>query len=204
MTKTIALLVGTGFVVVVIVIALLITIKIKGCPPTPEIVEIIAPEGTQVFTRLLDEPDRYQGQLGDTSLTLSVRVDATVVLRYQNTEKSFRPEAWKDGKIVWRLPKPPKPPPLPKRDVIVSINAVPWAKVLIRLPKAASFIKPKREHFATPSDSMTEKANVTPIRGGLKVPIGTTIRLVYENKDKTFVYEVWKKSNTISHDFLNP
>jgi hypothetical protein len=193
MTKTIALLVGTGFVVVVIVIALLITIKIKGCPPPPENVEIIAPEGTQVFTRLLDEPDRYQGQLDDTSLTLSVRVDATVVLRYQNTEKSFRPEARKDGKIVWRLPKPPKPPPLPKRDVIVSINAVPWAEVYIKLPGTDRFIKPPEK-----------KSNVTPIRGGLRVPIGTAIKLVYENEAKIFSYEAWKTSKSISHDFHGP
>lgn len=191
MTKTIALLVGTGFVVVVIVFALLITIKIKGCPPPPEIVEIIAPQGTQVFTRLLDEPDRYQGQLGDTSLTLSVRVDATVVLRYQNTEKSFRPEAWKNGKIVWRLPKPPKPPPLPKRDVIVSINAVPWAEVYIKLPGTDQFVKPPNK-----------ESNITPIRGGLKVPTGTEIKLMYG--DREFVYIAQKNSETISHNFLKP
>ena len=69
----------------------------------------------------------------------------------------------------------------------------PWAEVFIKLPGTDRFIKPPEK-----------KSNITPIRGGLKVPIGTAIRLVYEDKEKTFGYEAWKTSKTISHDFMEP
>ena len=79
------------------------------------------------------------------------------------------------------------------RVVTVSINAVPWAEVYIKLPGTDRFVKPAEK-----------KSNITPIRGGLKVPIGTEIRLVYEDKEKTFGYQAWKTGKSISHDFLNP
>lgn len=83
--------------------------------------------------------------------------------------------------------------PVPAADVSVSINAVPWANVFIKRPVDDSFIVPP---------NIT--SNITPIRGGLKVPIGTAIRLVYEGKQKTFGYESWKTTGRISHNFLNP
>ena len=87
--------------------------------------------------------------------------------------------------------------------VTVSINAIPWAKVFIKLPESDGFIEPRAQDFAIPPDPNQEKSNVTPIRGGLKVPIGTTIKLVYKEEEKVFSYEAWKNGKSISYDFLN-
>ena len=89
-------------------------------------------------------------------------------------------------------------------SVSVSINAVPWAEVLIKLPRANSYIKPQKIHFNIPPDSSERKPNFTPIRGGLSVPIGTTIKLSYRGTDKIFPYDTWKETKAISYDFLNP
>ena len=190
MTKTVAVFLGAGFVVLVIVIALLIKITIDNGPKMR--VEITAPNGTRVFVRLPGESERLLGVLNEVPLVLKVEVGASVILRYENKEKSFSPETWENGKIIW-CPEPPAPEPIPPRVVSVSINAVPWAKVFIKLPGTDRFIEPPGK-----------KSNVTPIRGGLKVPVGTTIRLVYGDAEKTIDYGAWKTSKSISHDFLNP
>ena len=90
--------------------------------------------------------------------------------------------------------------PLP---VTVSINAIPWARVFIKLPQSDDFIEPRAQDFTIPPEPNQEKSNVTPIRGSLKVPIGTTIKLVYKEKEKIFSYDAWKNGQSISHDFLN-
>ena len=90
--------------------------------------------------------------------------------------------------------------PLP---VTVSVNAIPWARVFIKLPQADDFIEPRAQDFTIPPDPNQEKSNVTPIRGGLKISIGTTIKLVYKEKEKVFSYAAWKNGQSISHDFLN-
>ena len=187
MTKTVALFLGAGFVALVIGILVLIQIiNGNGDNPLPiRSVEIIAPKGTKVFARL---PDEDEQTLGEAPLTVDVRVDATIILRCKDREKTFPPDTWKVGRI-YEPSFCPMPPP---RVVSVSINAVPWAKVFIKLPGTDRFIKPQKE------------PNVTPIRGGLKVPVGTEIRLVYGDKEQTFGYEAWKTSKTISHDFLKP
>ena len=87
--------------------------------------------------------------------------------------------------------------------VTVSVNAIPWASVFIKLPQGDDFIEPRAQDFAIPPDPNQKTSNITPIRGGLKVPIGTTIRLVYEGEEKSFPYEAWKDEKTISYDFLN-
>lgn len=92
---------------------------------------------------------------------------------------------------------------LPSLPVTVSINAIPWAKVFIKLPESDGFIEPRAQDFTIQPGPTQKNSNVTPIRGGLKVPIGTTIKLVYETKEKSFPYEVWKNKKTISYDFLN-
>ena len=84
--------------------------------------------------------------------------------------------------------------------VSVSINAVPWAEVFIKLPHSNSYIKPQRAHYNIPPDPEEENPNVTPIRGGLCVPIGTTIKLSCRGKDEIFPYDEWKETKTISHD----
>lgn len=91
----------------------------------------------------------------------------------------------------------------PGEPVTVSVNAIPWARVFIKLPQGDDFIEPRAQDFTTQPGSNQENSNVTPIRGGLKVPIGTTIKLVYETKERSFPYEVWKDEKTISYDFLN-
>ena len=193
MTKTVALLLGAGFVAVVIGIVLLYMIIFDGERPVPEPktqhVEIIAPKGTQVFARLLGEDENL---LGEAPLTVDVRVDATIILRCEDKEKTYLPDSWRNGRINEPSFCPDPPPPRP-RVVSVSINAVPWAKVFIKLPGTDRFVKPPKK-----------KSNVTPIRGGLKVPIGTEIKLVYEGIDKVFPYEEWRKKESISHDFLKP
>jgi hypothetical protein len=92
---------------------------------------------------------------------------------------------------------------LPSLPVIVSINAIPWAKVFIKLPESDGFIEPRAQDFTIQPGPNQKKSNVTPIRGGLKAPIGTTIKLVYAAEEKSFPYEVWKDEKTISYDFLN-
>ena len=123
---------------------------------------------------------------------MDVVVDTTIVLRYKGQEKIYPPEKWKGIKLIEDFggtDKRPRPSPV----VTVSINAVPWAEVFIRQPDSDRFIKPPGK-----------KSNITPIRGGLKIPTGTAIRLVYEDKEKTFGYETWKASKIISHDFNEP
>ena len=86
--------------------------------------------------------------------------------------------------------------------VPVSINAIPWARVFIKLPQDDDFIEPRAQDFTIPPESSAKNSNVTPIRGGLQVPTGTTIKLVYQDEEKIFPYEAWKDGQTISHDFL--
>ncbi len=185
MTKTKALLLGTGFVAFVIVIILLIRPQLRR-------VEITAPRDTQVFKTLPSEGEKHLGNLPETPLTLKVKVGATIILRYKEHEKSFLPAEWENGKIIWQ-PEPPPTKPTPPPIVTVSINAVPWAEVFIRLPDSDRFIKPPGK-----------TSNITPIRGGLKVPVGTAVKLEYDGREKVFGYKAWRTSKTVSHDFLNP
>ena len=92
---------------------------------------------------------------------------------------------------------------LTSRPMPVSINAIPWARVFIRLPEADDFIEPRAQDFTIPPEPNEKNSNITPIRGSLKVPIGTTIKLVYKEQEKVFSYEAWKNGQSISHDFLN-
>lgn len=191
MTKTRAILLGTGFVALVIGIVVLIQIINGNGDDLPPIrsVKIIAPKGTQVFKRL---PNESEQSLGEAPLTVDVVVDATIILRYKGQEKIFPPEKWKGVKLIEDFggaDKRPRPSPV----VTVSINAVPWAEVFIKLPETDRFIKPPGK-----------VSNITPIRGGLKVPVDTTIKLVYGEMVRIFNYKDWKHNKSISHDFLNP
>ena len=87
--------------------------------------------------------------------------------------------------------------------VSVSINAIPWARVFIKLPENDYFMEPRPRDFTIPPEPNGKNANVTPIPGDLKVPIGTAIKLMYRGKEKIFPYEVWKDGKTISYDFMN-
>lgn len=92
-------------------------------------------------------------------------------------------------------------PPLPPQSKRVSINAIPWARVFIKLPQGNNFIAPRPEHFTIRPEPNDPKSNVTPIRGALVLPEETEIKLVYQQKEKIFPYEKWKGRQTISHDF---
>ena len=190
MTKTVALLLGAGFVAVVIGIVLLYKIIFDGEGPDPEPktqhVEIAAPKGTQVFARL---PHENEQNLGEAPLSVDVRVDATIILRYKESEKTFPPEKWRGIKLIADFGNTNGDPPSP--IVSAAINAVPWAEVFIKLPGTDRFVIPPQI-----------ESNVTPIRGGLKVPVGTEIKLVYRGLERAFPYASWKESKSISHDFL--
>lgn len=102
----------------------------------------------------------------------------------------------------------PDPPTQPvtrteAEAVSVSINAIPWARVFIKLPANDYFIEPRPRDFTIPPEPNQKESNVTPIPGDLKVPSGTAIKLMYRGKEKIFRYDEWKDGKTISHDFLN-
>ena len=94
--------------------------------------------------------------------------------------------------------------PPPPTTVSVSINAIPWARVFIKLPENDYLVmEPRARDFTIPPEPNGRNSNVTPIPGDLKIPIGTTIKLMYRGKEKIFPYEAWKNGKSISHDFLN-
>ena len=100
-------------------------------------------------------------------------------------------------------PTPPTQSATETGTVSVSINAIPWARVFIKLPKNDHFTEPRARDFTIPPEPNAKNANVTPIPGDLKVPVGTTIKLRCRGNEKIFPYKVWKDGKTISHDFLN-
>ncbi len=87
--------------------------------------------------------------------------------------------------------------------VSVSINAIPWARVFIKLPENDYFMEPRPQDFTIAPEPHGRDSNVTPIPGDLKVPVGTAIKLIYRGNEKIFRYEEWKDGKTISHDFMN-
>ena len=96
----------------------------------------------------------------------------------------------------------PRTKPVTK-TVSVSINAIPWARVFIKLPENDYFMEPRTQDFTIPPGPNQKEPNVTPIPGDLKVPSGTAIKLMYRGRQKIFPYEKWKDRKAISHDFLN-
>lgn len=97
----------------------------------------------------------------------------------------------------------PTTPVTGTETVSVSINAIPWARVFIKLPESDYFMEPRARDFTITPEPNATNSNVTPIPGDLKIPIGTTIKLMYRGNEKIFPYEVWRDGKTISHDFLN-
>lgn len=129
-----------------------------------------------------------------------------------DTPQPPRPEATpeiNDNPPGFRRPREPqrvRPAPPTQSEtgtVSVSINAIPWARVFIKLPENDHFMEPRAQDFTIPPEPNQNESNVTPIPGGLKVPSGTAIKLMYRGREKIFLYEKWKDGKTISHDFLN-
>lgn len=69
-------------------------------------------------------------------------------------------------------------------------------------PGTNGFMKPEIKHFKIAPEPNGKDIHVTPIRGKMKVPAGTAIKLVYEGREKIFRYDSWKTTRSISHDFL--
>ena len=138
MTKNVALLLGAGLVAVVIGAVFLFREVIDGGGHGARLetrrVEIGAPKGTQVYAKLPDAIEQHLGDLVDNSLAVDVPIGASVILRHQKKEKTFPPDIWENGKIVWH-PEPAAPKPTSPRVVSVSVNAVPWAEVFIKTPR---------------------------------------------------------------------
>ena len=172
-----------------IILLVLVLIERPPDPPPEPIAETSDPSGTQEFTNPTDAGEGNQGNQGGGALTVDPLIDPV---------HGFPPATTVGGE------KPVRPITIQNPTAVVSVNAVPWAEVSIKLPKTPSYIKPKSHHFAMPPDPNGKISNITPIRGGLKVPIGTTIKLVYGDKESTFDYKAWETSKTVSHNFSNP
>lgn len=184
------------FVVMISIVFILILTK-KGRSPS-ELVEIQANPGTKVFAKLTGGEEQFLNsisKLNDDQIEVNVPVEADIILRYENYEKIITNKEWQENKVI----------SIDFNELVsVQINANPWAYVFIKLPGSDDFMIPRLEDFIIPPEPNEQNTNVTPIRGGLKVLIGTTFKLVYQDKEKVFSYEKWKKGKEISHDFSNP
>ena len=162
-------------------------------------VEIDSPQGTQVFSRLPGKKEKY---LGKAPATVEVPIGAKIILRYKDKERVIHAHEVKEGKISDPFPPiepiPPIPPITPIAFELVSINAVPWAEVFIKPPGTNYFIEPDTQNFTRgPAERTGENRNVTPIRGKMRVQVGTSIKLVHDGREKIFPYESWGASKLI-------
>ena len=183
-------------IVIITVVILIFAIRFSKSPsPVSQSIEIFATPGTQVFIKLPDQKEKY---LGNVPATVDVPIAAIIILRYKDKEQVFSHKHVKNGKISHNFDS--------RKHVIsfvtLSINAVPWAEVLIKPPGTNRFMKPGTQNFIITPEPNGKNINVTPIRGGIKVPTGTAIKLVYDGNEKIFPYESWKARESISHDFL--
>lgn len=151
-------------------------------------VEVNATPGTKVFIK---SPGNKEEFIAKAPTTVEVPIAAIIILRYQDEEQTFPPEKVRGGKIFFEA-----------SFERVSINAVPWAEVFIKPPGTNYFIEPDSQNFTRGSERTGENRNVTPIRGKMKVQVGTSIKLVYDGREKIFPYESWEASKLISHNFL--
>ncbi len=194
MTKSLNVLLAV--VAGVILIAAIVFFKTRDSGSIQ--VEVTARTGTKVFAKLPGGEEQFLNSvstLADGKIKVDVPIDADLILRYNNEEEIFAYEIWKEKKSIAH-----------DFDAFVSIqiNAIPWAEVLIKLPENNDYMLPRIQDFIIPPEPNEQNTNVTPIRGGLKVPIGTTIKLLYQGKEKVFSYEEWKEDARISHNFSNP
>ena len=190
--------IGAIVVVVLIVIAVSYFQNNKQPIHNRQSVEITTNPGTEVFAKLPDGERQFLSNVPKFDnreldrIKANVPINADVVLRYNNIEKVIAYEEWQEANAISVDFNALMP---------IEINAFPYASVFIKLPSSDEFIKPRRQDFRADPPPNT---NVTPIRRGLQVPIGTTIKLVYQAQEKIFTYEEWKKDKYISHKFLKP
>ena len=200
MTKLVWALLAVGIIIVVL---LIFTVRFSKSPSSEsQRVEITATPGTQVFIKL---PEKKENFLSRVPATVDVPIAAIIILRYKDREQVFSRDQRKNGKISHNFDsrKPVTSVTTVTPFVSVSINAVPWAEVFIKPPGTDRFIKPNSQNFKITPEPNGKNTNVTPIRGGMKVPTGTAIKLVYNGTEKIFPYEYWNARGSISHDFLD-
>lgn len=192
MTKSVGVLL-VAFVVVLLVVA--IVFFGPNGPDGSDHVEIKTTPGTKVFAKLPGGEETFLNSvstLEDGLITVDVPINAEVILRYNNNEKIFPYETYKEDGVTYYFP------------VSIQIEADPWAYVFIKLPRADDFIEPRPQDYISPPGPGNKYPNLTPIRGGLKLPISTAVKLVYQGKEKVFPYQTWKSMERISHNFSNP
>ena len=183
--------------ILALALAFVVVIFIIYPPEQVEVVEIETNLGTKVFAKLPGGKEQYLNSVSefdDGKIKVDVPIGADVILRYYNKEEIFAYKIWEEEKFI---------PHDFNALIFIQINADPWAYVFIKLPDGDDFIKPRRQDFIKTPRPDERDTNVTPIRGGLKVSIGTEIKLVYEDKEKVFSYETLEEEKFISHDFSN-
>jgi hypothetical protein len=118
MTKFIGVLLGAVGVLLIVIVILIV--RGGESPPEFDRVEIKATEGTQVFVKLPEGVEQYLDNVpaDNVPVTVDVPISATVILRYNSQEKVYPNGTWQGG-ISYHF------------TAAVSINAVPWAKVLL-------------------------------------------------------------------------
>ena len=185
----------------VIMVVLIVLVIIKGQNGEPQTVKIETNPGTKVFAKLPGGEEQFLDSVSRSSnyrlsqIQVDVPSDADLILRFNNEEEIIAFEEWREEKAI----------SVRFNDFIsVQINAKPWALVYIKLPDSDDFIEPREQDFIEPPEPGETRTNFTPIRGGLRVPIGTAIKLVYQEKEKVFPYQVWKTDARITHTFSNP
>lgn len=189
----------SGLLAVAVVLLIVFVILRDSKQPLSNSVEIITTPGTKVFAKLPDGEEQFLNSVpkldnGESNqIKVDVPVNADVILRYNNEEEIIAYEEWQEEKAI-----------SVNFNVSIQINVLPWAYVFIKLPDDDNFIKPRRQDFIITPEPNEEYTNVTPIRGGLKVPIGTTIKLEYDGREQIFSYETWKNDQRISYNFSNP
>ena len=178
--------------IVVVLVVVIFLVFFRNCDGShPKAIEIITNPGAKVFAKLPEGEEQFINSVPELGqIKVDIPTGADVILRYNNAEETFASQEWQEeDTIVFEF------------LISIEVNANPWAYVFIKLPDGADFIKPRRQDFVISPDPGELNTNVTPIRGGLQVPIGTTIKLVYEGREKVFSYETWKDNPRVSHNF---
>ena len=194
--------IGVILILVVIVIGVFALFWSKNSGPPSELVEIKTNPGAKIFAKLPGGEEKFLNSVSKSDvdelsqIKVDVPINADVVLRYDNNEEIIAYEEWHENKLISVNFNQP---------IAIMINARPEAYVFIMLPDGEGFIEPRIEDFIVPPEPIEQNTNLTPIRGGgLKVLIGTTIKLVYQSQEKIFTYEEWKRDEQISYNFSNP
>lgn len=204
MTRSDVTKVVSVILAVIVVVVAIVFLRRNGDQDNPngmsEKVEIQTTPGTGVFAKLTGNEKQFLNSVSEDGLiTVEVPPNVDIILKYDDNEEIFPYETWKEKKSISHDFKG-----LSGDLVTIPVNAEPQAFVFIKLPGSDDFIKPRTQDFEIPPEPNDEIENITPIRVGLKIPTGTTVKLVYRGREKVFPYEVWKNMEGITHNFSNP